>query len=81
MENSTRQEDSNASARARELSRKSPLRTFESEPPVCPFRKCDMRSNHKVVGKGWDVPADPNDPNNQSLNRRVEISVYPAEQP
>ena len=54
MENSTRQEDSNASARARELSRKSPLRTFESEPPVCPFRKCDMRSNHKVVGKGWD---------------------------
>ncbi len=33
-----------------------------------------------VVGKGWDVPADANDPNNQALNRRVEISVYPPEQ-
>ncbi|MBZ5496674.1 MAG: OmpA family protein [Acidobacteriia bacterium] len=33
-----------------------------------------------VVGKGWDVPADPNDPNNQALNRRVEISVFPPEQ-
>ena len=33
-----------------------------------------------VEGKGWDVPADPNDPNNQALNRRVEISVFPPEQ-
>jgi NitT/TauT family transport system substrate-binding protein len=33
-----------------------------------------------VVGKGWDEPADPNDPNNQALNRRVEISVFPPEQ-
>ncbi len=33
-----------------------------------------------VQGKGWDVPADPNDPNNQALNRRVEISVFPPEQ-
>jgi NitT/TauT family transport system substrate-binding protein len=33
-----------------------------------------------VVGKGWDTPADANDPTNQSLNRRVEISVYPPEQ-
>ncbi len=33
-----------------------------------------------VVGKGWDVPADPDDPNNQALNRRVEISVFPPEQ-
>ncbi|MGA2262779.1 MAG: OmpA family protein, partial [Acidobacteriota bacterium] len=33
-----------------------------------------------VVGKGSDVPADPNDPNNQALNRRVEIGVYPPEQ-
>jgi NitT/TauT family transport system substrate-binding protein len=32
-----------------------------------------------VVGKGWDVPADANDPTNQALNRRVEISVYPPE--
>ncbi len=33
-----------------------------------------------VEGKGWDVPADPNDPLNQALNRRVEISVFPPEQ-
>jgi len=33
-----------------------------------------------VEGKGWDVPADPNDPMNQALNRRVEISVFPPEQ-
>jgi hypothetical protein len=33
-----------------------------------------------VQGKGWEVPADPNDANNQALNRRVEISVFPPEQ-
>ena len=33
-----------------------------------------------IQGKGWDVPADANDPNNQALNRRVEISVFPPEQ-
>jgi ABC-type nitrate/sulfonate/bicarbonate transport system substrate-binding protein len=33
-----------------------------------------------INGKGWDVPADPADPYNQALNRRVEISVYPPEQ-
>lgn len=33
-----------------------------------------------IDGKGWDVPADPNDPNNQALNRRVEISVFSPEQ-
>lgn len=33
-----------------------------------------------VTGKGWDEPADPADPANQPLNRRVEISVYPPEQ-
>jgi flagellar motor protein MotB len=27
----------------------------------------------------WDEPADPDDPMNQALNRRVEISVYPPE--
>ena len=32
-----------------------------------------------VEGKAWDVPADPDDPTNQALNRRVEISVYPPE--
>ncbi len=33
-----------------------------------------------IEGKGWDVPADPANANNQALNRRVEISVYPPEQ-
>ena len=33
-----------------------------------------------IEGKGWDAPADANDPSNQPLNRRVEISVYPPEQ-
>ena len=32
-----------------------------------------------IDGKGWDVPADPADPYNQALNRRVEISVVPPE--
>jgi NitT/TauT family transport system substrate-binding protein len=31
-------------------------------------------------GKGWDVPADPTDPNNHAKNRRVEVKVYPLEQ-
>ena len=33
-----------------------------------------------IEGKGWDVPADPSQPDNQALNRRVEISVFPPEQ-
>ena len=33
----------------------------------------------KVEGRAWDEPADPSDPLNQTLNRRVEISVYPPE--
>jgi NitT/TauT family transport system substrate-binding protein len=32
-----------------------------------------------VRGMGWDRPADPADPNNQALNRRVEVKVYSAE--
>jgi outer membrane protein OmpA-like peptidoglycan-associated protein len=32
-----------------------------------------------TVGKGWDKPADPGDPNNFAKNRRVEIKVYPLE--
>lgn len=32
-----------------------------------------------VEGKAWDAPADPAYPENQALNRRVEISVYPPE--
>jgi len=33
-----------------------------------------------IEGKGWDIPADPSQPDNQALNRRVEISVFPPEQ-
>jgi len=32
-----------------------------------------------TAGKGWDVPADAADPNNNAKNRRVEIKVYPLE--
>ena len=32
-----------------------------------------------VRGMGWDRPADPNDPTNHALNRRVEVKIYPAE--
>jgi ABC-type nitrate/sulfonate/bicarbonate transport system substrate-binding protein len=32
-----------------------------------------------VEGKGWDVPADPDDPDNHFKNRRVEVSVYQLE--
>ena len=32
-----------------------------------------------TVGKGWERPADPNDPNNSAKNRRVEIKIYPLE--
>jgi NitT/TauT family transport system substrate-binding protein len=32
-----------------------------------------------VAGHGWDKPADPNDPNNNAKNRRVEVKVVPAE--
>lgn len=32
-----------------------------------------------AAGMGWDQPADPNDPDNQAKNRRVEIKVYSAE--
>jgi NitT/TauT family transport system substrate-binding protein len=32
-----------------------------------------------TAGRGWDRPADPNDPNNHAKNRRVEIKVYPLE--
>jgi len=32
-----------------------------------------------VEGMGWNEPADPDDPNNHALNRRVEIKVYPPE--
>jgi NitT/TauT family transport system substrate-binding protein len=42
--------------------------------------KYDMdRNRFAASGKGWDQPADPNDPNNHAKNRRVEIKVYSAE--
>jgi len=36
-------------------------------------------SRFYVDGLGWDRPADPQNPMDQSKNRRVEIKVYPAE--
>ena len=33
-----------------------------------------------TAGRGWDRPADPNDPMNHAKNRRVEIKIYPVEQ-
>jgi outer membrane protein OmpA-like peptidoglycan-associated protein len=32
-----------------------------------------------VEGFGWDRPADANDPDNQALNRRVEVKIFTAE--
>ncbi|MFT6819048.1 MAG: flagellar motor protein MotB, partial [Myxococcota bacterium] len=32
-----------------------------------------------VEGAGWNVPVNPNDPNNHFANRRVEVAVYPPE--
>jgi flagellar motor protein MotB len=32
-----------------------------------------------IEGKGWNEPADPNDPRNQALNRRVEVQVFTPE--
>lgn len=44
-------------------------------------KKYNFEPNKFVVeGKAWDEPADTSDPMNQTLNRRVEISVYPPEQ-
>lgn len=37
------------------------------------------REKFIVEGKGWDEPADPSDPVNQALNRRVEIQVFTPE--
>ncbi|RMH21085.1 MAG: hypothetical protein D6696_06625 [Acidobacteria bacterium] len=44
------------------------------------IEKFDFDPNKFVVeGVGWNQPADPEDPDNHALNRRVEISVYPPE--
>ena len=42
--------------------------------------KYDFDPNKFVVeGMGWNQPANADDPLNQTLNRRVEVSVYPPE--
>ena len=33
----------------------------------------------QATGMGWNQPADPNNPNDNAANRRVEINVYPVE--
>jgi len=44
------------------------------------LKKFELEPNQfSVEGKGWDRPADPNQPMNQALNRRVEVKVYPLE--
>lgn len=43
------------------------------------FKELDP-NRFNVEGLGWDVPADPADPENHFKNRRVEIKVYSAEQ-
>lgn len=43
-------------------------------------RKYNLSPNQFAVeGMGWDRPADPNDPQNHTRNRRVEVKVYSAE--
>ncbi|MDD2999232.1 MAG: OmpA family protein, partial [Candidatus Riflebacteria bacterium] len=37
------------------------------------------REKFIAEGKGWNEPADPTDPMNQALNRRVEIQVFTPE--
>lgn len=44
------------------------------------IKKFKFDPNKFVInGMGWDEPADPSNPLNQALNRRVEISVVPPE--
>lgn len=43
-------------------------------------KKFDLDPNQfNTDGLGWARPADPDDPLNHSLNRRVEVKIYPAE--
>jgi len=45
------------------------------------IQKYDFDPDKFVIeGEGWNVPADPDDPDNHALNRRVEIAVYPPEE-
>lgn len=44
------------------------------------IKKFKLDANQfSVQGAGWDRPADPNQPMNHALNRRVEVKVYPLE--
>jgi len=45
---------------------------------IAKFPSLDPRQ-FSADGKGWDVPADSNSPQDQAQNRRVEIKVYPLE--
>jgi NitT/TauT family transport system substrate-binding protein len=43
-------------------------------------KKFDLDPNRfSVLGIGWKRPADSTQPNNQALNRRVEVRILPAE--
>jgi hypothetical protein len=45
------------------------------------IQKYKFESDKFVVeGVAWERPADPADPNNHALNRRVEIGVFPPEE-
>jgi NitT/TauT family transport system substrate-binding protein len=47
---------------------------------VALIKKYHFDPNKFVIeGKAWDIPADPADPLNQALNRRVEVSIYSPE--
>jgi len=47
---------------------------------VALIKKYKFDPNKFVIkGMAWDAPADQANPQNQPLNRRVEISIYPPE--
>src|SRR6478609_8650372 len=55
--------------------------TFASEAPVCPFRSCDMRSNHEVVGRGWDFEYESTHDEIELLQCRRCRLIFPREIP
>ncbi|HEY1535472.1 MAG TPA: class I SAM-dependent methyltransferase [Polyangiaceae bacterium] len=55
--------------------------TFDSEAPVCPFRKCDMRTNHDVVGRGWDFEYASTHDEIELLQCRTCRLIFPREIP
>ena len=44
------------------------------------FKFDPKRFQIETEGRGWEIPADTDDPDNQVLNRRVEISVFSPRQ-